>query len=198
MSRAGGLIPLLTLLLMVGGSCAAPGDMYTDIGPFNDPAYSNLVIALAVESSDEQAKTDIQRILSSYALTRQLEMNTFDCSDVAEIDWYILSREGYNCTLMANRGYNTLTGNRTGHMFTWVKTDYGVVVVDPTYQVDTSECIGRVLEDVSQFYLQAWKFGAPSQAAEIAPGEVRGITLDTPITDLPIKARTPEDARSGP
>jgi len=110
----------------------------------------------------------------------------YDCSNKSEIIWYILNYHGFNATLAGNAGiYN---GKISYHMFVWVHTDTGTVVVDPT--IEYARVGTAIVPPDESLWTRGWTWNSPTDFIAIGnPDDMRGITMDTPIEELPIRRR---------
>jgi len=181
---------LIMLMIITTANAITADDVYTDHGPdrYKQLNGSTVVTNVTVCTNETEIE-DVNNILDEYVLTRTRESRVFDCSNIAEIDWYILERAGKDCDIAANGG--KLNGKDMGHVFVWVKTETGIIVVDSTYGATSQYGIGGTIEP-GEFYTNAWVYDSPKDVVESYRDErpgMTGITLDTPIEELPIRRK---------
>lgn len=181
-------IACVYILISVAG-CITAGEDFVDYGTHN--GFHDVRTERIEMCTDNTTCNDIQDILSKYALDNNTQVvpYKFDCANVAEIIWYLMEKNGYTCDLAANGGYSKTLNARCAHMFVWVRTENGTVVVETTFGTYPHKRIGTVIRERDAFYETAWVFGSPTECKSRTPTEVTGITLDTPIEELPIRRK---------
>ena len=188
------VIAALMLITAASAHQGASGN-FTEIGPdgvYQILGWGNYTVR-STPSNNTRAANEIQELLSSYALTKEIKDGEMDCSDISEIIWYVLKTNGYNCSIIGNGGKSN--GKYGGHAFVWAKVDDGVIVIETTWDAKPDERIGVVLtgldEEEDAFYLTGWEFGDPTTYIEITgfDYDMSGITLYTPIEELPIRRK---------
>ncbi len=116
------------------------------------------------------------------AILDQYEITTpgLDCSNASEIIWYLLNTNGFNASLAGNAG---VWDNRiVYHMFVWVNTDNGTIVIDPS--------LGVIVPPEGTLWTQGWVWDSPTEFLKVGhKDDMCGITLDTPIDELPVRKK---------
>jgi hypothetical protein len=177
-------------LITISASAAGMSDYYTEIGPFNANELEEYK-KIESPSADTNEMGKIQGILSTYKLTRDIKDDNFDCSNISEIIFCVLEKNGYDCDIVVNTGKENNVSK--AHMYVWIYEPDGVIVVDPTWDAIPEERIGVVIENIDReddkFYLQGWVFDTPIEFLETThlTNEITGMTAETPITDLQIR-----------
>ena len=188
---------LVVIIWWVAGMAATTGysEDYEDIGPYGMRNYEWRENAETKHpSANETAMNEIQELLSEYAFKEDALSQKSDCSDTTEIIWYIMTTNGYEFKIVGNGG--TYKKEKIeGHMFGWVITNDGVIVVEPTWNRNKRDRLGLVLKNINEtsdrLYLQGWAFDSPTEFLEVTglTHDMSGITLDTPIEELPIRRK---------
>jgi len=181
---------------MVAGG-AGIQSIVTDIGPHTEyyiPRTGTVQYDVMV-SNNETRMDEIQEILNRYKLNKsvQVKAGVFDCSDISELIWYVMTTNGHDCALVVNDAVLKNTGNLNMHMFVWVATSEGIIVIEPTNGTDPHKQIGKVLNvtENDTFYTSGWFSSTPEKLRRGGyVNEVRGITADYPIELLPLVRET--------
>jgi len=157
--------------ILICVACGLP--QFTSVGP--EGYYFTTESDSIKPISDTVGITDI---LDQYEFTA----TGLDCSDKSEIIWYLLNLNGFNATLVGNAG--VLNNKIEYHMFVWVNTDNGAIVVDPSF--------GVIVPPERSLWTQGWVWDSPTEFLKVGnKNDMRGITLDTPIEELPIRKKRP-------
>lgn len=180
---------IIVVITMNGAAMDRASDEFTTFGPEGYPEWFACVETAYAEPSDNDSMMEeIQQELNKFKLNDGIEKmrKVMDCSNLAEIDWYILTKEGYNCDIMGNIGFSKSTRQTESHAYLWVYDGERIIIVEPT-----AGEIGRVITDVDKhrdaYYLVGRRIGSPEDVKRLWPvGEVIGVNEDTPIEELPI------------
>ena len=159
---------------------------FTSVGP---EGYSCNHYTTTIELADVSNNTNIiQIILDSYEFDGPLAETT-DCSNISEIIWYIMNFYGFNAKLVGNAG--VYDGNVSGHMFVYVLVGDGTVVIDPTIGLNENRIGTIVVPPTGSLWSKGWVWDSPTEFLKVGhQDDMRGITLDTPIEELPIRRKS--------
>lgn len=140
-------------------------------------------------STNTTAIQHVTSILCEYQFAGVFpEDNVFDCSNISEIIWYVLNNNGIDAVLVGN--YLEHDGVLYAHMIVWVETEDGIIIVESLDDDWSENRIGKVVYDPPQLYTSGWVWDSPTEFLKVGnPSDMRGITLDTPIEELPIRRR---------
>jgi len=142
------------------------------------------------QSNNSTAIQIVTDVLSDYYFVGVApEDNVFDCSDISELIWYALNNNGIDAILVGN--YAIHNGKMYAHMFVWVPTQDGVVIIESRGENWSESRLGEVIYDPTPMYTSGWVWDSPTEFLKAGQqDDMRGITLDTPIEELPIRRKS--------
>lgn len=127
-------------------------------------------------STNTSAQDEVQTVLDRYKFTKDYTENEFDCSDMSQLVWLILTQYGYNATMMY--GIN----EKTNMAHIWVRC------VSTTGETLMIECINRptigtvVPKDKEKKYNSGLIINSSSELCKIWPDD--GIVNDANIVQM--------------
>jgi hypothetical protein len=163
-------------------ACGSP-----EIGPYAIRGIDT--VTNVTLSTNETAIKNVETVLNEFEFVGVvLESNKFDCSDISELIWYVLNNNGMDALLVGNC---IITDDTIyGHMFVWVNASDGMIVVESTGENWTTSRLGEVMHDPPDLYTSGWVWSSPTKfLLKGKKDDMRGITLDTPIEELPIRRK---------
>lgn len=96
---------------------------------------------------------DIKHVLNSWVFTHEYKLNEFDCSDMSQLTWDILTEAGYNTKIV----YKVSNDCKSAHVFVLVTKKDEEYIIECTN--NTNSAIGRIIEkdEENQYpYFQGW------------------------------------------